>query len=176
MGDPRHVQGDAAEAARFSQLYDELHAIAEREFRGQGDGHTLQATALVAEAWMRLKDRDDFSSRSHVLGAAAKAMRHVLVDHARRRAALKRGGDLDRVTLVSGDGGASDGDLDVLDLDGALTRLAEVAPRQARVVELKFFGGLTIPEVAEVLEVSHMTVSSDWRKARVWLARELGDD
>ena len=171
---------DGRDAQRFatSQIYAELHAIAEREFRGQRANHTLQATALVHEAWMRLADRepDSFADRSHFLAAAAKVMRHVLVDHARRVRAAKRGGAAQRVTLLSSDGvdpSSATSGTDVLDLDAALTRLEAQDERLARVVELRFFAGLPIPEVAEALSVSHMTVSSDWRRARVWLAREL---
>lgn len=172
------AQEPRGEVVRFSQLYTELRALAEREFRGQGAQHTLQPTALVNEAWLKLRGAPGFENKGHVMGTAVKAMRHVLVDHARRRRASKRGGELQRVTLLSGDGAASElaaqHALDVCDLDAALTRLASEAPRRARVVELKFFGGLTIPEIADTLQVSHMTVSDDWRKARVWLARELG--
>jgi len=161
-----------------SSVYDELRALAARQLRGQPAGHTLQATALVHEAWMRLAHRDPsaYSDRSHFFALAAKAMRHVLVDHARRVRARKRGGEQQRVTLVTGDGSARSGPpTDVLDLDRALGRLERESGRQARVVELRFFGGLSIPEVADALGVSHMTVSNDWRRARVWLARELGD-
>ncbi|MHC5211233.1 MAG: ECF-type sigma factor [Planctomycetota bacterium] len=162
-------------AFSIDDVYAALHEIAEREFRREPAGHTLQPTALVNEAWLRVADRPGgYESRSHFLGVAAKAMRHVLVDHARRRRAAKRGGDAERVTLLTGDGGEADAPtLDVLDLDEALARLERTDERLACVVELKFFAGLTIEEVAEALGVSHMTVSTDWRRARVWLAREL---
>jgi len=165
----------AAEAFDAQDVYAELKVIAEREFRREPIDHTLQATALVNEAWLRLAGRPGgYESRSHFLGAAAKAMRHVLVDHARRRHALKRGGALDRVTLVTGDGQEIDAaPADVLDLDQALVRLEQEEPRLATVVELKFFAGSTIEEIAEATGVSHMTVSNDWRRARIWLAREL---
>jgi RNA polymerase sigma factor (TIGR02999 family) len=158
-----------------TDVYAELKAIAEREFRRESAHHTLQTTALVNEAWLRLANRPGgYESRSHFLGAAAKAMRHVLVDHARRRRARKRGGDLDRVTLVTGDGRVPEEPVaDVLDLDAALEKLEQSEPRLARVVELRFFVGSTIEEIAEAVGVSHMTVSNDWRRARVWLAREL---
>lgn len=123
---------------------------------------------------MRIADRedDDFNDRTHFLAVAAKAMRHVLVDHARRIAALKRGGDRQRVTLHSGDGRGAP-PTDVLDLERALGQLEQREARLARVVEFKFFAGMTIPEIAGALGVSEMTVSSDWRRARIWLTREL---
>lgn len=172
------ASSDPGDTARFdeSEAYAELKAIAEREWRRERLDHTLQATALVNEAWLRMAGRPQtFQSRSQFLGFAAHAMRHLLIDHARRRQSLKRGGDLQRVTLVSGDGREpAEVPADLLDLDAALEKLGRERPRQARVVELKFFAGATIEEIAEALGVSHMTVSSDWRQARVWLARELG--
>jgi RNA polymerase sigma factor (TIGR02999 family) len=160
-----------------SELYDDLHRLAEREFRRQQAGHTLQTTALVNEAWVRLSARPShaYESKSHFLAVAAKAMRHVLVDHARRIRTAKRGGDQHRVEIQTGMARADDEPLpDVLDLDAALRKLAESAPRQAQVVELKFFSGLTLDEISEVLGVSDTIVSKDWKKARLWLARELG--
>jgi RNA polymerase sigma-70 factor, ECF subfamily len=170
------VQGEDAGFDDAGAVYAELKAIAEREFRRERASHTLQPTALVNEAWLRIAAKPGgFESRSHFLGYAAQAMRHVLVDHARRSAAAKRGGELERVTLVTGDGREpAASPADVLDLDDALGRLKQEQPRLARVVELRYFGGATIEETAEVLGVSHMTVSEDWRRARVWLARELG--
>jgi RNA polymerase sigma factor (TIGR02999 family) len=169
--------GDPGDAARFedSEAYAELKAIAEREFRRERSDHTLQATALVNEVWLQMAGRGQASqSRSQFLGFAAQAMRHLLIDHARRRQSLKRGGELQRVILVSGDGREpAEIPTDLLDLDAALERLGRAHPRQARVVELKFFGGASLAEIAEALGVSHMTVSTDWRQARVWLAREL---
>jgi len=155
--------------------YEELRVIAEREFRRERAHHTLQVTALVNEAWLRMAGKQDkFQSRAHFLGYAAQAMRHVLVDHARRQRADKRGGEAARITLVTGDGREpAESPADVLDLHESLARLREVQPRQAQVVELRFFAGATIEEIAEALGVSHMTVSEDWRRARVWLAREL---
>ena len=162
---------------RMSAVYGELHALAAAQLRAQRVHHTLQPTALVHEAWLRIAGTDEApTEKAHFVAVAATAMRHALVDHARRLSAAKRGGeDAHRVTLLSGDGPETGPPPpDVIDLDRALTRLAEGEPRLARVVELKFFGGLTIPEIAEALDVSHMTVSNDWRRARIWLARELG--
>lgn len=157
----------------IEEVYGELRAIAASKLRGDG-AHTLQATAVVNEAWIRLARGDaSWQTRSHFLATAAKAMRHVLVDHARGKRAAKRGGaEAHRVTLVSS-AAVGEPELDVLDLDRALERMGAEHERAARVVELKFFGGLTIEEIAETLGVSHMTVSSDWRRARVWLSKEL---
>ena len=160
----------------ISDVYDELHALAARKFRGQRGNHTLQATALVHEAWLRIADRDDseFNDHTHFMAVAAKAMRHVLVDHARRIGALKRGGEQHRVTLQTGDGaGRLAPPTDVLDLEHALGQLEQLEGRLAQVVEFKFFAGMTIPEIAGALGVSEMTVSNDWRRARIWLTREL---
>lgn len=168
--------GDSDETSQltFGQVYDELKLVARKQLRAQPAGHTLQPTALVNEAWLRLGQRQaSYNGRTHFFAAAAKAMRHVLVDHARAKRAEKRGGALERVTLLDTDG--ADGPaLDVLDLDEALRRMAEDDERRARVVELKFFTGLTIPEIAEALGVSHMTITNDWRRARARLSRELG--
>lgn len=169
-------RGDGISPLAVSQIYEQLRVLAEAQFRGQRASHTLQATALVHEAWIRLAERDpaSFADKDHVMAAAARAMRHVLVDHARRSKAAKRGGAAARVTLMSHDGGSSPAqELDVLDLDDVLAWLELEDERLARVVELRYFAGLPIPEVAAALGVSHMTVSNDWRRARVWLAREL---
>lgn len=160
-----------------SALYADLHRAAQREFRRQQNGHILQTTALVNEAWLKLSARPShgYESRSHFMAVAAKAMRHVLVDHARRIRARKRGGDQCRVEIQTGMARVDDERLpDVLDLDGALRRLGESAPRQAQVVELKFFSGLTLEEIGSVLGVSDTIVSKEWKRARLWLARELG--
>jgi RNA polymerase sigma factor (TIGR02999 family) len=161
---------------QVTELYQDLQRLAERQFRRQPAGHTLQATALVNEAWLRLagRDRQDDQSRSHFLAVAAKTMRHVLVDHARRSRASKRGGDAQRLEIQSGVNPVADEPQpDVLDLDAALARLTEQAPRQARVVELKFFSGMTLEEIGAVLGVSDTIISKEWKKARLWLAREL---
>ncbi len=171
---PPVCRGDAP--IDISSVYDDLHALAADRFRGQHQCHTLQATALVHEAWLRIADRDDgsFNDRTHFLAVAARAMRHVLVDHARRVGANKRGGDRQRVTLQTGDGGAAPmPPSDMLDLEQALLALEKQDLRLARLIEYKFFAGMTIAEIAEALEVSEMTVSNDWRRARIWLTREL---
>ncbi|HVS01808.1 MAG TPA: sigma-70 family RNA polymerase sigma factor [Thermoanaerobaculia bacterium] len=157
-------------------LYGELRRIAERTMRRERQGHTLQPTALVSEAYMRLAEqrRSEWRSRSHLLSAAAQVMRRVLVDHARSRLAAKRGGTSEELPLeeqlVAGDQGA---DPQLLALDQALDRLAGFDPQMVRVVELRHFAGLTLEETAEVLGVSTATVKRDWAMARAWLYREL---
>ncbi|MEO8563573.1 MAG: sigma-70 family RNA polymerase sigma factor [bacterium] len=170
-------EGDAQAGERLLPLvYDELHRQAARAMRREDEAHTLQATALVHEAYLRLVDqrRVEWKSRAHFFGVAAQAMRRVLVDHARGRLAEKRGGAMQRVTL--GDAGAhasADPELDVLALHEALERLAALDPEQARLVELRYFGGLGIEETAEALGVSGATVKREWAVARAWLRREL---
>lgn len=155
-------------------VYGELHELAKHYMRGERDAHTLQPTALLHEAFLRLVDSDHtaFENRSHFFGVAAQAMRRVLVDHARRRKAAKREGGL-RVTLdenLQGDGRAS---LDLIALDDALEKLADLEPRCAKVVELRFFGGLEIQQVADLLDTSPATVKRDWTFAKAFLQREL---
>jgi RNA polymerase sigma factor (TIGR02999 family) len=167
--------GDSDALERLLQaLYAELHGIARRHMRGERAGHTLQPTALVHEAVLRLLGREDFAfaGRDHFLRAASLAMRRVLVDHARARKAARRDGGL-RVTLLEDMAGVEDTTVDVLALDDALTRLASVEPRWSQVVELRFLLGLEVAEVAEVLGTSTATVKRDWRFARAWLDREL---
>jgi len=172
--------GDAAAAERLLPVvYEELRQQAGRAMRREGDAHTLQATALVHEAYLRLVDqqRVQWRNRSHFFAIAAQMMRRVLVDHARTRLAAKRGGELQRVTLGDVGAGAADagGDMDVLALHEALEQLALLDPRQARLVELRYFGGLGIEETAEALEVSPATVKRDWAIARAWLRRALAE-
>lgn len=152
--------------------YAELRRLAER-YLGSAD-RTLQPTAVVHEAYLKLAatDPEAWADREHFLAVAARAMRQILVDAARRRLADKRGGDRSRVTLTGLPEAGPDG-LDTLSLDEALTRLGALDPRQARVVELRFFGGLTVPEVAQVLDQSTATVERDWRRARAWLRVQL---
>lgn len=163
---------DAGDAGFSATVYGELRAIAGACLRDQPAGHTLQPTALVNEAWLRLADRP-FSDRRHFVAVAARAMRQILVDHARRRGAMKRRGDRERLTVC--DPAAPDGPapLDVVALDAALHALAAIDDRQARVVELRFFGGLNVEETADAIGVSPRTVEMDWRLARAWLSREL---
>jgi len=144
--------------------------------RGENAAHTLQATALVHEAFMRMVEQDgvDYRGKRHFLGLATMAMRRVLVDHARARKAKRRGGGKPREVLEVEPAAAWDDPARVLAIDEALERLARVQPRQARVVEMRFFGGLTLEEVADLLEVSRDTVKLDWRFARAWLQSELG--
>lgn len=161
-------------------LYEELHAVARRDLAGERAGHTLQPTALVHEAWLRLFSGADssFENRAHFFSAASTAIRRVLADHARRRQALKRDVGRARVPLedVEVAGAARPIEVrpqDVLALDGALERLAAFAPLQARIVEMRFFGGLTMVEIALALESSESTVERNWRLARAWLRAEL---
>jgi RNA polymerase sigma-70 factor (ECF subfamily) len=159
-----------------STLYQELHRLALGKMRGERGNHSLQPTALVNEAYLRLVDCSDsmWVDRSRVLGIAANVMRHVLVDHARARNAEKRGDGQLHVTLVDDmAGGTSCSIADVLAVDEALTRLAEFDLRQAKVLEMHFFGGLTFEEIAQQLDVSLRTVKRDWTMARAWLRQEL---
>jgi RNA polymerase sigma factor (TIGR02999 family) len=173
----RMARGDDAAAHELLPLlYGELHELA-RRMMGAGAGRqTLQPTALVHEAWMKLVDQDSsaaFEGRAHFLGLAAKAMRSVLVDHARKRGAQKRGGGGARVPLDQVVELFEEHSSDLLALDDALTRLAEVDPELARIVELRFFGGLSVVETAGALGVGEATVVRGWRVARMWLQREL---
>jgi RNA polymerase sigma factor (TIGR02999 family) len=166
----------SAEAERlFVMVYDELRGIAARIMSRERAGHTLQPTALVNEAYLKLVDQESlrWNDRAHFLSIAARAMRQILVDHARRHGAEKRGGEWQRVTLdqeVAIDPGA---EVELLDLHQALETLAGLDARAARVAELRLFGGLSVPEVAHVLGVSARTVDGDWAMARMWLSREM---
>ena len=159
----------------FQLVYDELHLVARNLMRRERTGHTLQATALVHEAYVRLVDgsRIEWQNRVHFFAVAARAMRQILVDHARERMAAKRGGDWQRVTLDERLGVIAKDDQQLLDIHDALGRLAESDERMARIVELRVFGGLTAQEVAAVLGISRSTVQGEWRVAKMWLAREL---
>lgn len=165
--------GSAAETARLTELlYSELRGLAAGYLRAEGPGHTLQPTALVHEAYLRLiSQRMEWRDRAHFLGVAAQTMRRVLLDHARRRKAAKRDGAA--ALTVSGPGDAAGEALDMLALDAALDRLGGQDPRAARVVELHFFGGLEMSEAAKMLGVSPATAKRDWSFARAWLRREL---
>ncbi len=173
------MQGDEPDPRARQELYrivyDELRRIAAGLLRRERAGHTLQPTALVHEAYLKLAGGPgpDWKGRAHFLGVSARAMRQVLVDHARARAAAKRGGGVKPVTLIEDLDGGGGRELELLALDDALTRLAAEDPRGARVVELRVFAGLTMEEIAAVLGVSRRTTDGDWAVARMWLAREL---
>lgn len=170
--------GDGEARERLMQLvYEELHRIAGGKLRGERVGHTLQATALVNEAYMRLVDqtRVQWRNRAHFFGIASQLMRRILVDHARRRYAGKRGGGAPRLSLGDVSVPSAGGDVDLIELDDALARLAKLDPRLAKLVELRFFGGLTVEEVAEVQGMSTATVKRDWAAARAWLYRALSE-
>lgn len=159
-------------------IYNELRSIAGVCFQSQNPGHTLQPTALVNEAIAKMirSDSNQWESKSHFLGVAAKAMRHILIDHARKKRTERRGGNFGRVTLSGMMTSDSTEGFDALDVDDALLKLERVDKRQARIVELRFFGGLNTTQIAEVLSVSPRTVELDWRFARAWLRRELVGD
>jgi len=159
----------------MSVVYDELRRMARRYMSSENPGHTLQPTALVHDAYLRLVDQSlvKWQNRAHFFGVAAQVIRHVLVDHARERHALKRGGASFKVTLTEDVIAAEQVDLDLVGLDDALQRLTALDSRQGRIVELRFFGGLSIEETAAVLNVSPATVKREWIMARAWLNREL---
>jgi RNA polymerase sigma factor (TIGR02999 family) len=156
-------------------VYEELHSLASRYLRHERQDLTLQPTALVHEAYLRLVDQHDvrWQNRAHFFGVAAQAMRRILVDNARAYQAAKRGGGRGKVPLNEITIAAPQQSVDLMQLDEALTRLAAVDHQQARVVELRFFGGLTVEETAEVLGTSPTTVKREWRLARAWLHREM---
>jgi RNA polymerase sigma factor (TIGR02999 family) len=156
-------------------LYVELHGLAARKMRLERPNHTLQPTALVNEAFLKLADEASslWQDRAHFLAAAARVMRHILVDHARARRATKRGAGALQVTLDENLTCPPSSTADVLAVDEALARLATFDPRQAQILELHFFGGMTFEEIAPVLRVSIRTVKRDWSMARAWLLREL---
>jgi len=170
--------GDPGSAERLLPLvYAELHSLARDLFRGERAGHTLQPTALVHEAWLRLIDGSaiEWRGRAQFRSLAALAMRHVLADHARRCKAEKRGGGVRPATLVELPMRPEGAPVDLLVLHEALEQLAELDARQHRIVELRFFGGLSVEEVAAVLDLSVTSVEREWRAARAWLSRRLGE-
>jgi RNA polymerase sigma-70 factor (ECF subfamily) len=175
-GSIRHSEGNP-EDQLVRAIYDELRRVAARLMHRERPDHTLQPSALVHEALLRLLDGDalaDVPNRRYLFSAAAQAMRQVLVDHARRRHAAKRLGGRIRLPLDEALVAFEERGLDVVALHDALDQLARSNPRQAQVVTLRFFGGLSVPEVAETLEVSDTTVEGDWRFARAWLLGRLG--
>jgi RNA polymerase sigma factor (TIGR02999 family) len=159
----------------FSLIYDELYRIAQWQLRGERADHTLGATEIVHEAYLRLVGADAIAwqDRGHFLAVAAGAMRRLLIDHARRRSALKRGGPHEPVHLDERLLDAGHEDERLLELDEALRRLEALLPRQARVVECRFFAGLTLDETAHALGIARATAARDWALARAWLYREL---
>jgi RNA polymerase sigma factor (TIGR02999 family) len=168
--------GDAgARDALLPLVYHELRRVARHHLRHERPGHTLQPTALVNEAYLKLVglSRVKWQDRAHFFAVAARLMRRILVDHARGRAAAKRGGVRTAMTLDDAVAFSREPDLDVVALDAALARLAELDPRQERIVELRFFSGLEVDETARVLGISTATVKREWRTARAWLYREL---
>ncbi len=175
----RELSGGNREAleALVPMVYEQLRAIARRQMAGEAEGHTLDATAVVHEAYLRIAqlNRIEWQDRAHFFAIASRAIRRVLVDHAVRRSAQKRGGDRQRIDL--GDIALfADEDTDaVLALNQALDRLEQLEPRQVRVVECRFFGGMSIEETSAALDVSKATVKRDWVLARAWLNRELSD-
>ena len=158
-------------------VYDELHRIASRYLRRERQGHTLQTTALINEAYLRIVDqkRVNWQSRAHFFGIAAQMMRRILVDHARSHLYAKRGGGAQKLTLDEAIATPQERDFDLVALDDALTTLAQIDPQQSRIIELRFFGGLTIEETAEVIGISPATVKRDWNMAKAWLFGEISN-
>ncbi len=173
----RWGSGDQAALEKLMPLvYRELRRLAGNYLRRERKEHTLQPTALVNEAYLRLVDQRDakWQNRAHFYGIAAQLMRRILVDHAREKQAEKRGGaDQQRLSITSAQGLGTEPDLDLLALHEALEELKTIDPQQERIVELKFFGGLSIEETAEVMKLGHATVERDWKMARAWLRRKL---
>lgn len=170
----RNGDRDAVERL-FPLVYDELRRIARSQFRSESPGHTLQPTALVHEAYLKLVGGDgaEWQSRAHFFAFASQVMRHVLVDHARSRKRRKRGGGVVKVSLDPSLDAIGEADVDMVALDDALQDLARLSERQAKVVELRYFGGLTIEEIAETLAVTPSVVRKEWTLARAWLRGEL---
>jgi RNA polymerase sigma-70 factor (ECF subfamily) len=169
-------QGDQQALEELLPLvYDELHRLAGAYLRRERRDHTLQTTALVNEAYLRLIDQRNprWQNRAQFFGVAAQLMRRILVDHARAHRAAKRGGPQEDLSLGQARHFGKMPDLDLLALHDALEQLAEIDPDQGRIVELRFFGGLTIEETAEVMHISHATVEREWKVARAWLRREM---
>jgi RNA polymerase sigma factor (TIGR02999 family) len=170
-----HGGDKAALDALMPLVYGELHRIAGRYLQRERSDHTLQSTALIHEAYVRLAEQDlpEWQNRAHFFAVAAQLMRQILVDYARSHRASKRGGDVCRMSLEDAGDKAQALDVDIIALDDALKSLAQMDSQQSRVVELKFFGGLSIEDTAEVLGISASTVKRDWITARAWLHREL---
>ena len=172
-------QGDLTAIEKLTPLiYDELRRIAHRYVQRERNGHTLETTALVNEAYLRLagKKKIEWQNRSHFFAVTAQVMRHILIDHARRRRFLKHGGDAQQVSLGEAALMTEQRAAELVALDEALDELARLDQRKSQVVELRYFGGLSLEETAEVLGVSLMTVRRDWRAAKAWLYRRIKDD
>jgi RNA polymerase sigma factor (TIGR02999 family) len=172
-------EGDEQALGRLIPLvHKELHRLARRYMAGESPGHTLQTTALVNEAYLRLVDVKNVSwqNRAHFFGVSAQLMRRILVDLARSRHAVKRGGHANALSFEEALIASPERSADVVALDDALKVLASIDPRRSRVVELRFFGGLSVAEAAEVLKISPETVMHDWKLAKAWLLRELSVD
>jgi RNA polymerase sigma factor (TIGR02999 family) len=164
-----------AEEQLFEDVYTELRALAARYLHRERKSHSLQPTALVHEAYLKLVGhaRPDWQGRAHFLAIAARAMRQILVDHARRHWAAKRGGHRHRIAMDDNLVVESSRDVDLLVMEDALTKLTKLDPRQAQMVELRFFGGLSVAEVAKVMGLSKRSVEREWTMIRAWLRREL---
>ncbi len=169
--------GDQAALEELMPLvYSELRRLAGNYLRRERAEHTLQPTALVNEAYLKLVDQKNakWQNRAHFFGIAAQLMRRILVDHARQHQAVKRGGpEQQRISITNAERLVEQPEVDLLALNEALDELARMDPQQGRIVELKFFGGLSIEEIAEVLSIGHATVERDWKMARAWLRRQL---
>lgn len=161
----------------FPLVYDELRRLASVRMREERANHTLQPTALVHEIYMRLIDQHsvDWTNRAHFFGLASEMMRRVLVNHAAAKKAEKRGGDLVHLELDEAVSLAGENEIDFIELDEALSELEKFAPRQSKVVEMRFFGGLTNEEVAQVLKLDERTIKRDWRAAKAWLFERMND-
>ena len=171
--------GDNSALEKLTPLvYAELHRLAQHYMSGERTGHTLQTSALVNEAYMRLIDWKSvqWQNRAHYFGVCAKIMRNILVDYARKRLYQKRGGDAIKVSLGEAEGMAEEEESNLVALNEALEELAKIAERKSRVIELRFFGGLSVEETAEVLRVSEETVMRDWRLARAWLLQQMSGE
>ena len=174
-------QGDKAALDRLTPLvYDGIRRMARREMQRERDGHTLQTTALINEAYVRLAGSQniDWQNRAHFFAVTAQVMRRILIDHARRRQYSKHGGEMQRVAFdeaiaMAASAMSKPRAAELLALDEALDELAKLDPRKSRVVELRYFGGLSLEETAKVLEISLMTVRRDWRAAKAWLFKKV---
>jgi RNA polymerase sigma-70 factor (ECF subfamily) len=168
--------GDKEALSKLTPLvYDELHRLAHRYIRRERPGHTLQTTALLNEAYVRLVEQNDveWQNRSHFFGVAAQLMRHILVDYARQHLAAKRGGEFKKLALDEGVIVSRERAAELVALDEAMQALSEIYPRRSKVVELRYFGGMNNKEASELLNVSETTIERDWRFAKAWLYREL---